>query len=166
MKATVVPNRNMIMISIASAVAVNNSYQAVFTGVHAGDHFVYPDCRPRFIRAANLTVVTGNEGFGVIPPQPEGTYPTDFVIAPYVMKTKADIAYRALELDVPLHMTWSCYKGDERHCGKCGTCVERLEAIDEAQARWIASRQQLPPVDHTDYDDVEFWRQALRVART
>lgn len=167
MKATVVPNRNMMMISIASAVAVNNNYQGVFTGVHAGDHFVYPDCRPRFINAVNAAVVLGNAGFGPIPEQPDNVYPSDFVRAPFSNWSKADIAYRALELQMPFESTWSCYKGGEMHCGKCGTCVERLEAIDQASVRWHNTHgSSYGPVDRTDYDDPTYWREAIANARS
>lgn len=163
MKATVVPNRNMIMLSIAAGVAVNNSYRCIATGVHSGDHFIYPDCRPRFIRAANAAVVLGNQGFGGIPEQRENTYATQYIIAPFIDRSKADIALRALELDVPLHLTWSCYKGGEKHCGRCGTCVERLEAINEAQTYLLVEGVADPKyVDHTEYADTEFWKTAVR----
>ena len=151
MKSTVVPNRNMIMLSIAMGIAVSEGAQAVATGVHAGDHFIYPDCRPSFILAAALAGYLGNEGFGELWRSP--------IWAPFIDKTKADIAYRALELGLPLHETWSCYKGGENHCGTCGTCVERLEAIDEAltrvgqNARWL-----FPAIDRTEYDDSTSWR--------
>jgi len=148
MKKTVVPNRNMIMLSIAAGVAVNNSYQFIATGVHAGDHFVYPDCRPGFIRLTNLAIVKGNEGFGPIEEQQEYVESQQFIHAPFLHKSKADIAYEALKLGVPLEDTWSCYKGGEKHCGKCGTCVERLEAIDEAQQKYNGDK-----VDTTRYSD-------------
>lgn len=165
MKATVVPNRNMIMLSIAAGVAVNNSYRGVATGVHAGDHFVYPDCRPQFIMATNATVVLGNEGFGSIPKLEPGEHVTQFIHAPFMEKTKADIAYRAIELKVPFENTWSCYKGGEIHCGKCGTCVERLEAIDDAIASINAKHghdHTTAEVDRTKYEDTEFWKAAIK----
>lgn len=164
MKKTVVPNRNMIMISIAAGIAVNNSYRALMTGVHAGDHFVYPDCRPEFVAITNAAIMSGNKGFG--PFDEYGRLVSDpddsFLIAPYMEKTKAEIAQRALELNVPLEDTWSCYKGGDIHCGKCGTCVERLEAIDEAKLRmYEASDGAVKSVDNTEYADKDFWRQAV-----
>lgn len=179
MKATVVPNRNMIMLSIAAGLAVNNRYRTIGIGVHAGDHFVYPDCRPEFIFAAGQTILAGNKGFhnfftGSIEDYREkagnelanaaiamGIKQTALPIyAPFMERTKANIAYRALELGVPLHLTWSCYKGGENHCGRCGTCVERLEAIADAQQ--VAMENELNHgrliEDQTLYEDNEFWK--------
>lgn len=164
MKLTVVPNRNMIMLSIAAGVAVNDGADLVCTGVHAGDHFVYPDCRPDFIEAVDLAVKIGNEGFGPFADKEhyheglKGNY--EYIWAPFLHWEKADIAYRALELGVPLHMTWSCYKGGEKHCGRCGTCVERLEAIDIALGRFNDVDRLAK--DATEYDDTEFWKQTIR----
>lgn len=164
MKLTVVPNRNMIMLSIAAGIAVNNGYQGVATAVHAGDHFVYPDCRPQFIMATSVAIVLGNEGFGSIPKLEPGTEVPQFIMAPYLEMSKADIAYEALKLKVPFENTWSCYKGDSMHCGKCGTCVERLEAIDEAIKLWDNSHeyQVNEPRDNTKYEDAEFWKTAVK----
>jgi 7-cyano-7-deazaguanine synthase len=156
MKATVVPNRNMMMLSIAGGVAVARSAAAVATGVHAGDHFIYPDCRPEFVTLASQAMIVGNQGFG----NPNGTG----IIAPFMSSTKEDIAYEALQLGLPLHETWSCYKGGEMHCGKCGTCVERLEAINGAVNRWLKNDYvdgDIAPWDQTEYEDVEFWRTAV-----
>ena len=170
MKQTVVPNRNMIMLSIAAGIAVNRGAVMVAAAMHGGDHFIYPDCRPGFIAAANAAIVLGNGGFGAIPETPDDAVPAQFIYVPFLHATKADIAYQALQLGVPLHMTWSCYKGGEKHCGRCGTCVERLEAINEAQQR-IAEN---PPKDwdspykmedHTVYDDDEFWKTAVHEAK-
>lgn len=161
MKATVVPNRNMIMASIAAGHAVAIGAQALYMGVHAGDHFIYPDCRPRFFDALNAAIVFGNEGFGAIEETPEGTYPIDFVRTPFLNKSKADIALDALRMGVPLESTWSCYKGGKIHCGKCGTCVERLEAIDTAQTT-MGVMGEAVPADNTEYEDKEFWREALK----
>lgn len=162
MKATVVPNRNMIMLAIAAGVAVNEKARTVGIGVHAGDHFVYPDCRPSFLNAMNVAISLGNEGFDSFEfgtGQNEGA-----LFAPYAQSTKADIAFRAMELGVPFIETWSCYKGGEFHCGKCGTCVERLEAIDEAWLRYTAAYS--PDDAHgyghvqdgTTYEDKIYWR--------
>lgn len=162
MKATVVPNRNMIMLSIAAAVAVNNSYKVIAIGVHAGDHFIYPDCRPSFIYNAGYAIAYGNEGFANFRLDPTQTY-DDPIYAPFLNWSKADITFRALELGVPLHLTWSCYKGEDKHCGKCGTCVERLEAINEALSK---SKEAYPGQygDKTEYEDTEYWRTQVNKA--
>lgn len=163
MKKTVVPNRNMIMLSIAAGIAVNNNYKHLATGVHAGDHFVYPDCRPQFIQIMDAAIVAGNEGFG--PFEDKAVMDAairSFIYAPFLNASKADIAFRAMRLDVPLHETWSCYKGGEKHCGKCGTCVERMEAIAEAQSR-LTNEDITRGVglDETEYEDYDFWRQVV-----
>jgi 7-cyano-7-deazaguanine synthase len=160
MKQTVVPNRNMIMLSIAAGVAVNNSYNYVATGVHSGDHFIYPDCRPDFIIAANAAIVRGNAGFGGVHDwnQFPQNQPQEFVKAPFLFFSKADIATLALRLGVPLHETWSCYKGGDKHCGKCGTCVERLEAISIAMQREGVSSNWKDFQDQTEYEDAEYWK--------
>ena len=145
MQSTVVPNRNMVMISIAVAVAVAEYADTVFTGVHAGDHFIYPDCRKEFISAVGVAARLANEGFGAF----------QRVSAPYADMSKADIAYRALELDVPLDETWSCYKGGDVHCGRCGTCVERLESIDVA-LKAFGGR------DNTKYADLKYWKEVTK----
>lgn len=144
MKATVVPNRNMIMLSISAAIAVADGAAGVGTAVHAGDHFIYPDCRPEFVAYASEAMRTGNIGFGDL----EGVW------APYIMKSKADIAEIAFVLGIDFSKTWSCYKGGSIHCGKCGTCVERLEAIDEAARRHGKSHIEW---DQTKYEDSTFW---------
>lgn len=120
MKQTVVPNRNAIMLSIACGAAVADGAQMLATGVHSGDHYIYPDCRPEFVDSIEATFLTGMEGF--IDP--------DFqVYAPFLYKTKADIAQYGAQLAVPWEDTWSCYKGGDVHCGSCGTCYERREAF-------------------------------------
>jgi 7-cyano-7-deazaguanine synthase len=120
MKATVVPNRNAIMLSIAAGIAVNEKAEVLATGVHAGDHFIYPDCRPEFIEYIGNAFKTGNAGFGH----------DDFHLeAPFVNISKADIATLGGTLGVDYSITWSCYKGGDVHCGRCGTCVERIEAF-------------------------------------
>jgi 7-cyano-7-deazaguanine synthase len=165
MKLTVVPNRNMIMLSIAAGVAVNNSYKFIATGVHAGDHFVYPDCRPTFIYNLARALYEGNQGFAAWDQGGHGTKEDEggIIRAPFLHASKADIAYQALTLGVPLEDTWSCYKGGEKHCGKCGTCVERLEAIDEAQQKYNGDKVDtgLQAWDKTQYEDKNFWRQAV-----
>lgn len=120
MAATVVPNRNMMMLSVAAAVAVAEGAYQVATAVHAGDHPIYPDCRPEFIAATTRAVRVGNEGHG---------HPDLMVYAPYVEITKADIATIGDLLGVPWDETWSCYQGGDQHCGRCGTCCERIGAF-------------------------------------
>lgn len=116
MRATVVPNRNMILLSIAMGVAIARGLGAVGYGAHAGDHAIYPDCRPQFVdamqRVANTVDYTPLE-----------------IWAPFLHCTKADIARAGAMIDAPLDQTWSCYKGGVQHCGTCGTCVERKEAF-------------------------------------
>jgi len=148
MSITVVPNRNMMMLSIAAAVAVNAGYKYVAAGMHAGDHDVYPDCRPEFLSSTWQTMMLANRGF--IDPNFE-------LLAPFADKTKNDIAEWAYKLSVPLHETWSCYKGGDIHCGRCGTCVERLEAVasvEVAPSDW----------DQTRYADTTFWKAAVASA--
>jgi len=123
MKATVVPNRNMIMYSVAIGYAVNLKAEAVFVGVHAGDHPIYPDCRPQFIEGLDNLARIANEGFCGYGFR---------IVAPFLNISKTDIVKRGSGLGVPYNLTWSCYKGGEKHCGKCGTCVERKEAFQLA----------------------------------
>jgi 7-cyano-7-deazaguanine synthase len=118
MKATVVPNRNAIMLSIAYASAISDNSDVVYYGAHAGDHFIYPDCRPKFITAINKAFQIGND--------------TKLKIeAPFSKFTKTQIVKIGLELGVPFEKTWSCYEGKKRPCLKCGTCIERTEAFME-----------------------------------
>jgi len=123
MKITVVPNRNMIMYAVALGYAVNLEADAMYVGIHSGDHAIYPDCRPDFITGLQALALVANEGF--IKP--------DFEIkAPFVNISKAEIAAKGNKLGVPYELTWSCYKGGDKHCGTCGTCVERVEAFQLA----------------------------------
>jgi 7-cyano-7-deazaguanine synthase len=123
MRQTVVPNRNMTMLSIAAAWAVNEGAIGVATGVHAGDHAIYPDCRTEFIVHMETTLKLANEGF---------IHPSFQIIAPYIQMGKDGIVQIGTKLGVPYHETWSCYKVGKKHCGKCGTCVERKEAFELA----------------------------------
>lgn len=123
MAITVVPNRNAIMLSIAYGVAVAEGAEVVATGVHAGDHFVYPDCRPEFIEAFDEMQKKAVEGFG-----DESLR----LYAPFVKLTKADIVAEGARLGVPYADTWSCYEGGEVHCGLCATCGERRASFVEA----------------------------------
>lgn len=118
MKQTVVPNRNAIMLSIAYAYAISNKSNILYYGAHSGDHFVYPDCRIEFVKAIDLAFYLGNVGFGNVN-----------ILAPFSNFTKAEIVKLGLELKTPFEDTWSCYKGNDRPCLKCGTCTERTEAF-------------------------------------
>lgn len=119
MKSTVVPFRNGIMLAIAIGIAESNNLDQVFIANHGGDHTIYPDCRPEFINAIDAAATAG-------------TYNNVKVITPYTKITKSDIARIGKRLGINYAETWSCYKGGEVHCGKCGTCVERKEALAEA----------------------------------
>lgn len=119
MKSTIVPFRNGIMLAIAIGIAESNNLDQVFIANHGGDHTIYPDCRPEFINAIDAAATAG-------------TYNNVKVIAPYTKITKSDIARIGKRLGINYAETWSCYKGGEVHCGKCGTCVERKEALAEA----------------------------------
>jgi len=123
MAITVVPNRNAMMLSVAYAVAVAEQARVVAMGVHAGDHFIYPDCRPAFIAAFDTMQRIAVEGFGE---------PQLRLEAPFMHMSKDQIVQLGTSLQVPYSDTWSCYKGGEIHCGTCGTCVERKEAFELA----------------------------------
>jgi 7-cyano-7-deazaguanine synthase len=122
MKITVVPNRNAIMLSIACALAVTRDAGAVAFGAHTGDHFIYPDCRPEFVRAFATMVNLAVEGLASID-----------IVTPFLSMTKTAIVKLGNELRVPFERTWSCYKGSALHCGTCGTCYERREAFALAE---------------------------------
>lgn len=119
MKSTVVPFRNGIMLSVAAGLAETNGLKYIMMANHGGDHTIYPDCRPEFVEAMDKAVMNG-------------TYINVRVLAPYTGITKADIARKGALLGIDYSETWSCYKGGDKHCGKCGTCVERKEALAEA----------------------------------
>jgi 7-cyano-7-deazaguanine synthase len=119
MRSTVVPFRNGIMLSIAVGMAESAGLKHVMMANHGGDHAIYPDCRSEFVDAFSEAARTG-------------TYVGVTLLSPYTSWSKADIARRGKELGIDYSQTWSCYKGGEKHCGKCGTCVERREALAEA----------------------------------
>ena len=119
MKSTVVPFRNGIMLSIAAGLAESRGLKKVMIANHGGDHAIYPDCRPDFVDAMSMAIK-------------EGTYDGIVIDAPYTNITKSDIARIGKRIGVDYNLTYSCYKGGEKHCGKCGTCVERMEALREA----------------------------------
>ncbi|MBE6221877.1 MAG: 7-cyano-7-deazaguanine synthase QueC [Bacteroidales bacterium] len=116
MKSTVVPFRNGIMLAVAAGLAESYGLDTVLLANHSGDHAIYPDCRPEFIDAFSAAVKAG-------------TYEGIQVVSPYCNITKRDIALRGKALGLDYSLTYSCYKGGEKHCGKCGTCVERKEAL-------------------------------------
>ncbi len=121
MRVTVVPNRNAIMLALACAEAGSWGAEVIAFAVHAGDHPIYPDCRPAFVRAFEVMERLAMEGMADIR-----------MLTPFVDKTKADIVTIGHQLGVPFERTWSCYKGGELHCGACGTCYERREAFQLA----------------------------------
>lgn len=119
MRSTVVPFRNGIMLAVCAGLAEDSGLAHVMLANHAGDHSIYPDCRPEFVEAMSKAVQSG-------------TYTKTDVWAPYTLLTKADIARRGAAMGIDYAETWSCYKGGDVHCGRCGTCVERREALAEA----------------------------------
>lgn len=116
MKTTVVPNRNMIMLSMAVGYAVSIEAEAVYFGAHSGDHAIYPDCRTEFVDAMNEVCKIAN-------------YQAVEIRAPYLALSKIDILREGLSLGLDYKETWTCYNGEEKACGRCGACQERLEAF-------------------------------------
>ncbi len=139
MRITVVPNRNAIMLSVAFGVAAARGDQAVATAVHGGDHFIYPDCRPAFTESFEAMQKAALDGYAEVS-----------LFTPFVHRTKADIVTEGARCGTPFELTWSCYKGGETHCGRCGTCVERREAFHLAGV-----------ADPTPYEDPDFWVEAV-----
>lgn len=138
MKKTVVPFRNGIMLSIAAGLAESVGAQVLVIGNHAGDHAVYPDCREGFMAAFDLAVGMG-------------TWSKVAIKRPFENYSKGDIAKLGIALGVPYSLTWSCYKGGKIHCGKCGTCVERLDAFREANI-----------IDPVEYEDHESYKDVIK----
>lgn len=134
MAATVVPFRNGIMLSLAAGIADSLNLKKVMLASHAGDHAQYPDCRPEFNTPMAEAIFAGTKN-GID------------LIAPYANISKRSIALRGERLTVPWELTYSCYNGGPVHCGKCGTCTERLEALEGLS-------------DNTEYLDKEYWKQA------
>jgi 7-cyano-7-deazaguanine synthase len=116
MKATVVPNRNMIMLSLAIGYAVSKDADKVYFGAHSGDHAIYPDCRPEFVEKMNAVAKIAN-------------YQPVEITTPYLDQTKGQILADGLKMGLDYSQTWTCYNGRVKACGKCGSCVERLEAF-------------------------------------
>lgn len=119
MKSTVVPFRNGIMLSVACGLAESRGLRHVMMANHGGDHAIYPDCRPEFVDAMSEAMRNG-------------TYDGITIEAAFTSISKSDIARIGKSLGIDYSHTYSCYKGGEKHCGKCGTCVERKEAMSEA----------------------------------
>jgi len=117
MKKTVVPFRNGIMLSIAAGIAESMDCNKLLISNHAGDHAIYPDCRPDFIQSMSDAIRFG-------------TYNKVEILAPFTNLTKREIALKGKEINVPFENTYSCYNGQEQHCGTCGTCTERKEALE------------------------------------
>ena len=117
MKQTVVPNRNMILISMAVGYAVSVEAHRVYYGAHSGDHAIYPDCRPEFVEKMNDVCKIAN-------------YEPVEVFSPYLYQSKIDILTDGLNMGLDYSHTWTCYNGREKACGKCGACQERLEAFE------------------------------------
>jgi len=117
MKATVVPNRNMIFLSLAIGYAISVKAKKVYYGAHAGDHAIYPDCRKDFIEAMQKVASLCD-------------YEKIMIEAPYIDIDKAEILKKGTALGVDYSLTWTCYKGKEKPCKKCGACNERKEAFD------------------------------------
>ena len=116
MHSTVVPFRNGIMLAVAAGLAESRDLDTVLLANHSGDHAIYPDCRPEFIEAFDRAASAG-------------TYNGVRIVSPYCNLTKRDIALRGRALGIDYARTYSCYKGGEKHCGVCGTCIERKEAL-------------------------------------
>lgn len=116
MKATVVPNRNMIMLSLAVGFAVSIDSSKVYYGAHSGDHAIYPDCRPEFVERMNEVCAIAN-------------YQPVEIATPYIGLSKIEILAEGLGMNLDYSHTWTCYNGREKSCGKCGACQERLEAF-------------------------------------
>ena len=118
MKSTVVPNRNMVLLSMAIAYAVSLEAGKVYYGAHSGDHHIYPDCRPEFVEAMNAVSKIAN-------------YQSVEIVTPFLHASKGEILKAGLSMNLNYANTWTCYNGREKSCGKCGACNERLEAFAE-----------------------------------
>ncbi len=140
MRSTIVPNRNAILLTVAFGVAAVREAEAVAAAVHAGAHFIYPDCRPAFINAVATMQRLALDGVAQI-----------VLEAPFLTWRKVDIIRLGARLGVPFADTWSCYKGGRQHCGRCGTCVARREAFHVAGVE-----------DPTPYDAPHYWVEARR----
>lgn len=140
MKKTVVSQRNLLMLSAAAAWATSLKFDSIAYGAHAGDHAIYPDCREEFVDALEKTIKLGD-------------WHQVSIDRPFVNMTKAQIVTLATKIGAPVELTWTCYKGEDKHCGRCGTDVERLGAFDDAGV-----------VDPVEYVDREFYKKVLAEA--
>jgi len=118
-KSTIVPNRNMVLLSLAASYAISKRARFLYYGAHSGDHAIYPDCRPQFVDAMRVALQLC-DWFPIV------------LDAPYLRLDKGDIVIKGTYLNVDYSLTWTCYKGEDLACGKCGACVERLEAFKKA----------------------------------
>ncbi|QTH64195.1 7-cyano-7-deazaguanine synthase QueC [Psychrosphaera ytuae] len=118
MKQTVVPNRNMILLSLAIGYAVSLEATKVYYGAHSGDHAIYPDCRPEFVKKMQDVAAIAN-------------YDAIDIAVPYLNNDKIEILADGIEMGLDYSKTWTCYNGRELACGKCGACQERLEAFEK-----------------------------------
>jgi len=121
MQSTVVPNRNMILISLALGYAVTKEAKEVWFGAHSGDHAIYPDCRPEFVEKMDAVARISN-------------YEPISVKAPYILKSKSEILKIGLSMNLDYALTWTCYEGGDLACGTCGACHERLESFADQNA--------------------------------
>jgi 7-cyano-7-deazaguanine synthase len=137
MKQTVVPNRNMILLAVAGGWAIARRADRVAYAAHAGDHTIYPDCRPEFAQAVDRALRLAD-------------WHEIQLHCPFIAMTKAQIVARGAALDVDFARTWSCYEGGPIHCGQCGTCFERREAFQRAgvpdPTHYAATPDYPPPV--------------------
>ena len=122
MKSTVVPFRNGIMLAVACGLAESRGLKHVMMANHGGDHAIYPDCRPAFTKAMNAAMEAG-------------TYEGVNLEDPFTHISKSDIVAIGSKLGVDYTHTYSCYCGEEKHCGECGTCRERKQAFKDAGAK-------------------------------
>ena len=115
---TVVPNRNMILLSLAIGYAVSIGAEKVYYGAHSGDHDIYPDCRPIFVEKMNEVAAVAN-------------YEATEIYSPYLKSDKIGILKDGIRMGLDYSKTWTCYNGREKACGQCGSCIERLEAFEK-----------------------------------
>lgn len=140
MKQTVVPFRNGVMLAIACGFAESIDAQGLVIAAHGGDHAIYPDCRENFMRAMGDAMRLG-------------TYAAVTLLRPFIAMNKGEIAAEGARLGVDFARTWSCYKGQAVHCGKCGTCVERREAFAQAGLRDPTVYASLDPLPNAPAGD-------------
>ncbi|MFC1594761.1 7-cyano-7-deazaguanine synthase QueC [Candidatus Omnitrophota bacterium] len=125
--STYVPARNIIFLSFAASYAESINAGAIFIGANSVDYSGYPDCRPQFMKAFTQTIRVGTKG-GVNNRAPK-------IATPLINKTKAQIIKLGMTLGVPYQLTWSCYKGLQRPCGECDSCLLRAKGFQEAGAK-------------------------------